>query len=173
MPEPKTRIQRLHLLTERLIWSTLAALLFFSLMFGLSYYYGGRLMLTWVVFCTGMIGGFVSIQQRVKNISDEELELISESWHQILLIPIFGAIFALVLYCVFLTGIITLDIFPRMIFPEMPPGGPNSYYIIEILRKTYPASGPDLAKIILWAFVAGFGERFVPQIITNISGKAN
>ena len=128
-------------------------------------------MLTWVVFCAGIIGGFVSIQQRVKNISNEELEYISGSWFQILLIPVFGAIFALVLYCIFLTQIIALDIFPNIVFPKVPKGGPNSAYIIEILQKTYPATGQDLAKIIFWSFVAGFAERLVPQIITNLSGK--
>ncbi|MGB3472774.1 MAG: hypothetical protein WBA51_18305 [Erythrobacter sp.] len=172
MTDNTARIQNLHRLTARLIWSTLGALLGFGLIFASSYYLGSRLMVTWVVFSTGIIGGFVSIQQRVKNISDEELVLISGSWFQILLIPIFGAIFALVLYCIFLTQIATLDMFPKMVFPEIPETGPDEAYIVKILQETYPASGQDLAKIVFWSFVAGFAERFVPQIITKMSAKA-
>jgi hypothetical protein len=38
--------------------------------------------------------------------------------------------------------------------------------------NTYPSSGQDLAKLIFWCFLAGFSERLVPQIITNIGVKA-
>ena len=173
MTEISQRIANLHLLTKRLIWCTLIAMGAFSLLFAPALIFGERLLLTWVVFCTGIVGGFVSIQQRVKKISDEELSLISGSWFQILLIPVFGAIFALVLYCIFLTEILTLDMFPRFDFPPIPEDGPDSKYIQDVLKKTYPSSGQDLAKMIFWSFVAGFAERFVPQIITNLSGKAS
>jgi hypothetical protein len=33
------------------------------------------------------------------------------------------------------------------------------------LTQTFPASGTDIAKLLFWSFVAGFSERFVPQII--------
>jgi hypothetical protein len=46
-------------------------------------------------------------------------------------------------------------------------------FIVKVLQKTYPLTGPDLAKLIFWSFVAGFAERFVPQIISNFTSKSN
>jgi hypothetical protein len=40
---------------------------------------------------------------------------------------------------------------------------------------TYPQTGVDFAKLVFWCFVAGFSERFVPQIISGAqrdSGKS-
>jgi hypothetical protein len=166
-------MENLHLLTRRLIILTAAALLVFVSFFALTFFDNRRLMISWVVFICGIIGGFVSIQQRVKNISDEELELLSSSWFQILLVPIFGAVFSLVLYCIFLSDLLNSDVFPKFFYPSPPSTGPNDDFIVKVLQKTYPLTGPDLAKLIFWSFVAGFAERFVPQIISNFTSKSN
>lgn len=166
-----SRMERLHLLTRRLIILTGIALVFFVALFGITLLLKYRLMISWLVFICGIIGGFVSIQQRVKNIADDELELLCGSWFQILLVPIFGAVFSLVLYCIFLSGLLNSDIFPRFYFPQPLPSGPDSDFVVRVLRETYPSTGPDLAKLIFWSFVAGFAERLVPQIITNITNK--
>ena len=166
-----SRIDNLHILTRRLIVLTAAALLVFGALFGVTFFLESRLMITWVVFVCGIIGGFVSIQQRVKKISDKELQLLSGSWYQILLIPIFGAVFSLVLYSIFLSGLLNSDIFPAFSFPTPSAMGPDTEYIISVLRETYPRSGPDLAKLVFWSFAAGFAERLVPQIISNITSQ--
>ena len=41
-------------------------------------------------------------------------------------------------------------------------------FMIDKLTKTYQLTGQDLAKFQFWSFVAGFSERFVPQIISNV-----
>jgi hypothetical protein len=164
-----SRLANLHILTRRLIILTAGALLFFGGLFALTLYFESRLMISWVVFVCGIIGGFVSIQQRVKRIPDKELSLLCGSWFQILLIPIFGAVFSLVLYCIFLSGLLNSNIFPVFHFPVPPKTGANTDFIVKVLRETYPLTGPDLAKLIFWSFVAGFAERFVPQIISNLT----
>jgi hypothetical protein len=57
--------------------------------FALTLLRGDRFMLSWASFGCGLLGGFVSIQQRLKRLTDEELELLSSSWFQIVLIPIY------------------------------------------------------------------------------------
>lgn len=165
------RMANLHMLTRRLILLTAGSLLVFVSLFGMTLLLNKRLMISWVVFICGIIGGFVSIQQRAKNIVDEELDLLCGSWFQILLIPIFGAIFALVLYCIFLSGLLNSDIFPKFYFPQPAASGPDTEFVIKVLRETFPATGPDLAKLVFWSFVAGFAERLVPQIISNLTNK--
>ncbi|NTW56892.1 MAG: hypothetical protein HGB20_07610 [Chlorobiaceae bacterium] len=167
------RIENIHILTKRLIMMTAVAVLLIGVMFGMTFYYNQRFMMTWAGFLCGIIGGFVSIQQRMPKVSDEELSLLTTSWFQILLVPIFGGIFSLVLYSIFLSGIMTGALFPVFIMPKPAVTGPDTAFIVDIFTRTFPATGQDFAKFIFWSFVAGFSERFVPQIVTKaVSGAS-
>ena len=42
----------------------------------------------------------------------QELTLLTRSWFPILLVPVFGGVFSLVLYCLFLSGIVSGSLFP-------------------------------------------------------------
>ena len=124
-------------------------------------------MVSWVCFGCGLVGGFVSIQQRIKNFGDEELELLSLSWYQVLLIPVYGGIFSLVLYLCFLSGIVEGPLFPSFAGPAFSPPVPTVQDLAAFFSQTYPATGKDLTKLLFWSFVAGFSERLVPQIINT------
>jgi hypothetical protein len=165
------RIKHIHTITKRLILMTAAALIILGAIFGCNFYFDQRFMMSWSGLLCGVIGGFVSIQQRLKDVSDQELELLTASWFQILLVPIFGGVFALVLYVIFLSGIVSGHVFPEFSFPPRPDSGPDTTYIFDVLSKTYPNSGEDLAKFLFWSFVAGFSERFVPQIISKVTSS--
>lgn len=167
-----TRIANLHTLTRRLIVMTAISMTIMAGLFAVTFFFSGRFMLTWAAFIFGIIGGFVSIQQRVKNVSDEELKLLCGSWFQILLVPIFGGIFALVLYTIFIGGIITGAMFPEFQLPLTPENGVDAAFFRQLLTETYPKSGEDLGKFIFWSFAAGFSERLVPQIITKTTSSA-
>ena len=158
------RTEKLHIITKRLILMTTCALVIVALIFSASRFFDKPLMVSWVSFGCGLLGGFVSIQQRLKKLADEELELLSQSWFQILLIPIYGGIFSLVLYIGFLSEIITGQLFPHFSIPSfsVPPTRED---LINFLSHTYPSSGQDVAKLLFWSFIAGFSERFVPQIL--------
>ncbi len=166
-----SRIENIHTITKRLILMTGISVIFFAAIFGVSYVLNQRFMMTWAGFLCGIIGGFVSIQQRLRTVSDQELELLTKSWFQILLVPIFGGVFALVLYCIFLSGIVSGDLFPDFYIPKPPEAGPDKNFMFELFTKTYPSTGKDFAKFLFWSFVAGFSERFVPQIITKVTSS--
>ena len=167
------RVENIFVLTKRLIIMTAIAVMIFGFIFALSFYFNQRFMMTWAGFVCGIIGGFVSIQQRIPKVPDNELELLTKSWFQILLVPIFGGIFALLLYCIFLSGIVSGNLFPNFYIPKPPANEPpNTAFIIDVFTKTYPSSGEDLAKFLFWSFVAGFSERLVPQIITKVTSSA-
>jgi hypothetical protein len=55
--------------------------------------------------------------------------------------------------------------FPHFAIAPFSAPAPTTQDMIDFLGKTYPASGQDLAKLLFWSFVAGFSERFVPQIL--------
>ncbi len=158
--------------SKRLLIFAALSLVFTVIIFSVTLLFNDRLMISWLVFECGIIGGFVSIQQRVKTIDSEELNLLSESWATILVIPIYGGIFALLLYVLMLSGLISGHLFPDFYIPpfEIPPTTKN---VSNFLAQTYPAQGVDVAKLIFWSFVAGFSERFVPQIINKVSNGEN
>lgn len=130
-----------------------------------------RTYLVSYVFMAGLIGGFVSIQQRLPTIGLSELRELSSSWLSILLIPINGGIFAIVLMLMFLSGIIEGAMFPKYAHPAINQNNLVGSFVLW-LTTTFPVSGPDIAKLLFWSFVAGFSERFVPQIIRKTTDKA-
>jgi hypothetical protein len=168
-----SRVENLHKLTKRLIIMTATAVLLFAGLFAVAYIFNERFMLAWAAFLCGIIGGFVSIQQRIHKVKDEELELLAESWFQILLIPIFGGVFALVLYAIFLSGILTGTMFPHFSMPSPPKSGPDNHFVLSLFTNTYPSTGSDLAKFLFWSFAAGFSERLVPQIISKVTDESD
>jgi len=169
-----SRIEQYHTVTRRLIIMTLICVLLFASIFAVSYVLQQRFLLTSACFLCGIVGGFVSIQQRLPKVSNTELGMLTKSWFQILLVPIFGGVFALVLYCVFLSGIISGHLFPEFFVPQAGNNGPDDQFMWDIFSKTYPKTTEDFAKLLFWCFVAGFSERFVPQIINKtLNGTAD
>ncbi|MDF2155027.1 hypothetical protein [Vibrio sp. CAU 1672] len=130
-----------------------------------------RSYLVLLVFAAGLLGGFVSIQQRLPKISAKELSVLSSSWISVTLIPINGGIFALVLMLSFVGGIIQGELFP--VYHDLNIANADDFS--EWLKRGYPVSGTDVGKLLFWSFVSGFTERFVPQIIrkTSESGAGN
>lgn len=129
-----------------------------------------RTYLVAYVFLTGLIGGFVSMQQRLPAIGLNELRQLSDSWLSILLIPINGGIFAIVLMLMFLSGIIEGAMFPGYSHSAIDRQDLVASFV-QWLTTTFPESGPDIAKLLFWSFVAGFSERFVPQIIRKTANR--
>src|SRR4029078_4561252 len=66
-----------------------------------------------------------------------------------------GAAFALVLWLMFLGGLLSGELFPKEI------AGP--------LTSPIPK---DLAKLLVWSFIAGFAERFVPDLLDKLGLKS-
>lgn len=157
----------LHTVTRRLILMTATALAAVVAVFGLTLFWQQRFMVSWVCFGCGLLGGFVSIQQRLKKLSDDDLALLSQSWFQILLVPVYGGIFSLVLYVALLSEIIKGSLFPQFAIPPFTEPLPTQEDLVRFLSQTYPISGQDVAKLLFWSFVAGFSERLVPQILAR------
>jgi hypothetical protein len=122
----------------------------------------------------GLLGGFISVQQRLQTNTDvdplfKRLEMSSGFWNIILVSPISGGIFAVVLYAMFAAGVVTGAIFPAIYAGPGPDAMTHVMDLRTFLRSAGPASGADLAKLIVWSFVAGFAERFVPDVLTRLA----
>ncbi len=121
-----------------------------------------------VVIASGLIGGFVGLQRRLRELTIKDLELISNSWVYTCLSPLVGGILALLLYVLFLSGLVSGDLFPHFIADEKEE---NISGFASIFLQ-YGSSYKEYAKLIFWCFIAGFSERFVTDVISRFEGVA-
>lgn len=122
-----------------------------------------------VVIGIGALGGFVGLQRRLKKLPDEDLHLLATSWLYALLSPLIGGVLGLVLYCLFISGLLAGDLFPR--FCPVTTETPQNTF--ANLQTCSPVNVRDYTKLFFWSFLAGFSERFVVDIIGKFEHQAH
>jgi phosphate/sulfate permease len=113
-------------------------------------------------FSAGVMGGFVGLQRRLKSMSDDDLELLANSWVYVCLSPLVGGILAVVLYVLFISELISGKLFPVFVADEVNRADLGFAQIFEVSGQAV-----DYAKMLFWAFVSGFSERFVTDIVSK------
>ncbi len=121
-----------------------------------------------VVIFSGAVGGLVSMQQRYQSVPNEgdQIDSVSELAHGFLttFTPLFsGAIFALILFFLIVAGMLQGGVFPKM----LEAGASKASSFVDFMRSAIPANVGDYAKLVIWSFVAGFAERFVPDTLSR------
>src|SRR5438067_1777745 len=130
-----------------------------------------------VVLFVGAMGGLVSMQQRFQSASAEgdPINNVSElmhGWFSIFLSPISGAIFATVLYLIMTAGLLEGALFPKIV--AFTPENSAKITVLDFLKfllETGPSTSADYAKLLVWSFIAGFAERFVPDTLSRFIVK--
>ena len=125
-----------------------------------------------MVLFAGAMGGLMSMLQRYNNLvreGDPINRIIMQSWYQIFVPAINGALFAVLLYMIFIGELIQGDFFPKITNLSGTSSGRSG--ITALLTENGPENGNEYAKLIIWAFIAGFAERFVPDTLTKIIPK--
>ena len=116
----------------------------------------------------GALGGFLSLQRRLQNIPTENDPLLTmleleNGRFSVSMAPLTGAIFAIVLFLVFVGGLIQGTLFPGQLnFSNWKLGDP-------IQAEALASYG----KLLLWSFIAGFAEKFVPDTLDSIASKGS
>lgn len=156
------RVRMVRTITSRLFFVLLVVSIALALSILVPVWMEKQLAVVPVVLLAGAIGGFVSIQRRIKTLADDDLILIAGSVNYLLLAPFVGGILALTLYLAFLSGLISGDLFPVF---KPPPGLAADAGLSALFQ--YEANGAGYAKLLFWSFVAGYSEKFVVDIIGN------
>jgi hypothetical protein len=76
-------------------------------------------------------------------------------------------VFALFLYVAFLSGVIKGPLFPEFQGTD----GEPYLDMMDFMTKCKPKTNLDTAKALVWAFIAGYAERFVPNLIQELEKK--
>lgn len=113
----------------------------------------------------GILGGLVSTLRRIQiarlgSNADADLSELEEGKLGIYLSPLLGGIFALLLFFIFTSGLMEGDLFPKFCFDDLLLGEPKDY------------GCTILAKLIVWSFIAGFAEKFVPDKLQRFTEES-
>ena len=130
--------------------------------------YANQVVISPIILACGAMGAFVSLQQRLKGYSEEDLQLFMDSLPYTLLAPLVGAILAIVLFLIFLSGLLAGELFPEFPLNRAPEG---TIGLISLFYQ-YSDDPADYAKLLFWSFVAGYSERLVIDIIGRFSTQA-
>lgn len=143
--------------------------------------YGGSVPL--FVFTCGIIGGVISIQQRLPKLDARTLKMMSHSNYYLVLAPLVGGVLSLLLYMLFLSGLLSGDLFPNFVPDTVMRVVPGSDpQVMERVIVGEPGIGriftqggegyQDYGKLFFWSFVAGYSEKFIPNVIGRFEGAA-
>ena len=126
-----------------------------------------------MVFFSGSIGAVVNNYYRLSRLSksnkinQQKLQnpaAILQMYVSLLLSGILG----FVSYGLFMSGLLQGELFPK--FSKKI--GEDYFDFYTFLISVEPATNADAAKVIVWAFVAGFSERFIPNVLDSLVSKS-
>ncbi len=128
------------------------------------------------VMIAGSIGGMISAVRRLQGAASTEANALTyidlrHDWGSILLAPVYGVTFSLVLLLFFTSGFLKGDLFPTiatMTREVAEEADTVSMVMSNFFVNTYPVTGADCAKLIVWSFIAGFAEKFVPDALDRL-----
>lgn len=125
---------------------------------------GDIVPLTLAIFLTGAGGGVISTYFRLKNMAPVNME--SNAILQVYITPIIAGLLGWICYAFFLTGMLKGHMFPEF------KGQGDAYQNILSVFNIMPLTSLDAAKALLWAFVAGFSEKLIPNILDKLAAQA-
>ena len=125
-----------------------------------------------LIFVSGTVGGAVNSFRRIQKLTTAKAQESSAMTGrlvtiQIYLSPFVGGVFAFVLYLIFMAGFVQ-----GSFFPDFANGEETFGTFRDFARCSIPATNADVAKAIVWAFIAGFSEGLVPNFISKIAKDA-
>ena len=173
-------------ITKRVSYTVLAWLGFVAVAILMMSYFELQPFTASIVIFVGAIGGLMSLQQRYQSLPEEgdTLRNVSELIQGKLSLfqpAIIGGIFAVLLYLLVLAGLLQGGLFPEMVRSNstQKPGQtiqgstdkPTPVSFLQFLDVAEPNSATDYAKLLVWSFIAGFAERFIPDTLSRIVAR--
>src|ERR1700735_130641 len=144
-----------------------------ALLFGASkvWHWDASVGLSAAVIYFGTLGGYVSSLRRLQDLQFGKGDPIvgiyglKSASYFMWLSPLLGAIFAVILALLFAGGVLKGGIFPEF-------GTPGSVHnLSEFVKALSFAKPSDCPLLLVWSFVAGFAERFVPDSLDKMIAR--
>ncbi|WP_411727508.1 hypothetical protein [Methyloglobulus sp.] len=123
-----------------------------------------------LVFIVGNIGGYVGIHRNLTTLSDVEVAQLSSSWLGLVVPSFVGGILASVLYLLFISGIISGELFPKIVEDTVQEGDKKLEGFLVVFSQ-HADGAAEYAKLLFWTFVAGFNQKYVVDVIESIKSR--
>ncbi len=128
---------------------------------------------TTLIFMAGTVGGVVNNFRRIQKLSLAKVRDSSAMAERLVTIQIYvspfvGGVFAIVLYGIFMSGLVQ-----GALFPAFQSAQESFTTFREFAALAMPGTNADMAKALVWAFVAGFSEGLVPNFISKLTKDAD
>jgi hypothetical protein len=114
----------------------------------------------------GIVGGLLSTLRRIQDLrfgnnADSDLSQLEQGNTGIYLSPFLGGIFAFILFLLFAAGFAAGDLFPKVEMDSLLVSGLEKMELKEV------------AKLIVWSFLAGFAEKLVPDRLERLAKSSD
>jgi hypothetical protein len=126
-----------------------------------------------LVVLAGMLGAFFSALTRLYHVDEAGAALITPTVGELggkymfmyATVPsVIGAIAAVVLYVLFVSGLVAGDLFPSFACTKKD----SCQSMSDLMQMYWPKQPTDYGKALVWSFIAGFSERFVPDLLQSL-----
>ena len=158
-------------LRNRLLWCLLAAGAFFAMVCFMLLHQRWQWLPPMVhVLAAGLLGGYFSVLLKLGalrfcleyNSNYQQVDRLFWNISCNLLLSMFeGAVGALILYTIFLAGLLKGSLFPE--FPSQEVGTLSELFWMS------PTQNAEGAKLIVWCVIAGFSERLIPDFLSTLT----
>ncbi|MBA4417186.1 MAG: hypothetical protein C0392_04655 [Syntrophus sp. (in: bacteria)] len=171
-------------MAEQRRWVSLSALGFYIIILYLLLFSSAKWcdLLIVLMMGAGIMGALISILRRMQSSEktvfldkDPNLELMNFRYGTtgFVIALVSGAIFPLLLYIIFAAKLVTGILFPEIkLIPDELKAATPFYSIGRFIDNVGPVTSVDFAKMVVWSFVAGFAERFVPDMLDRVVQQA-
>lgn len=110
------------------------------------------------------VGGSIDLSFRTTRLlaeSNKATALLNIVWKLLVSMAL-----ALTTYILFQSGIVQGSLFPQFASVD------DSYTnMIDYLNNVKPLHNVDTAKALVWSFIAGYSERFVPDMLSKVRAR--
>lgn len=127
----------------------------------------------------GGMGAGVSLARGSAGLGEAELNTLLRSPWNLAVVEVVAAVMAGIVYLLFLAGILTGDggggLFTSNLFPKFsgPTAPAETLLDIRTVLQIRPASIQDFGKLVIWCFVAGYSDKFAPNILGVLENRAS
>jgi zinc transporter ZupT len=132
----------------------------------------------WLAFFAGCMGASISLRIRIGT-DDKVLQETGRSVVDTLMPILYGAIMAGLTYLLFMSGILsgnegegllTTNLFPTF---DVDLVDLKTEGVVKAFLGSRPATLPDLGKLLVWCFLAGYSEKFVIGILGKLEHRSD
>ena len=129
-----------------------------------------------LVVLMGVLGAFFSALTRLYKVDEAGAALITPTVGSLsdkylfmysFVPPMIGAIAAAVLYLLFISKLVEGTLFPTLACKP----GKDCSTMQGLMHFYFPAEAADYGKTMVWAFIAGYSERLVPNLLQAMAAK--